>query len=418
MQKWRDPTCEIVSAIRKQRPMSRKLCLTCKGGRLLCGRPSCPLLSKISMQNPFEGKLKESMFGPSPSIFVGWSGYPRVSLGPMTALEHGDAAVLDDPGKWYGLDFSDIIRLRSMLVRSKAKQGVKEKTTLVEKAQELALSVKPVDTEVLFHSRPKYSLSFSPVSQPMGPSGALKNLDIAENPKIPRKVDALVSDEVTASDAAFTLYKSGYDVYYLTRVLSSGAMGFEERKKLVPTRWSITAVDDIIGKRLAEEVKNYPEIDNYTVYHNTYLENHFEILLIPIKWEYEQFEAWAPDTLWTMAYSDYAINQESERYRGRRDYALKEGGGYYAGRIGVLEGLAGLRRQACAIVFREIYEGYVMPVGVWEVRENVRKAFENPPRRFDTLKGALEDIRTRLKIPMEEYMKRSEILKQRRIDEF
>ena len=418
MQKWRDPACEIVSAIHEQRPMSRKLCLTCKGGRLLCGRPSCPLLSKISVQSPIESKLKESMFGPSPSIFVGWSGYPHVSVGPMTSVEHGDAALLDDPGRWYGLDFSEIIRFRSMLVRSKARQGVRERTTLVEKAQELALSVKPVDTEVLFHSRPKYSLSFSPISQPMGPSANLKDFDIAENPKIPRKVDSLVNDEVTASDAAFTLYKSGYDVYYLTRVLSSGAMGFEERKKLVPTRWSITAVDDIVGKRIINEIKNYPEISDYTVYHNTYLENHFEILLIPIQWEFEQFEAWAPDTLWTMAYKDYAINQESERYRGRRDYALKEGGGYYAGRIGVLEGLAKLRRQACAIIFREIYEGYVVPVGVWEVRENVRKAFENPPRKFDTLNAALADISTRLKVPMEEYVRRSEILSQRRIDEF
>lgn len=384
----------------------------------MCGRPSCPLLSKIKVQSPIEGKLKESMFGPSPSIFVGWNGYPQVTLGPMTSVGDDDAALMDDPGKWYGLDFSDIIRLRSMLVRSKAKQGVRERTALVEKAQELALSVKPVDTEVLFHSRPKYNLSFSPISQPMGPSGNLKDFDIAENPKIPRRVDALVSDELSASDVVFTLYKAGYDVYYLTGVLSSGAMGHDERKKLVPTRWSITAIDDIIGKRLADEIKDYPVVSDYTVYQNTYLENHFEILLIPLKWEFEQFEAWAPDTLWTMAYTDYAINQESEKYRGRGDYALKEGGGYYAGRIGVLEGLARLRRQACAVIFREIYEGYVMPVGVWEVRENVRKAFENPAKRFNTLTGALSDISTRLKIPMKEYVKRSETLGQRRINEY
>jgi hypothetical protein len=384
----------------------------------MCGRPSCPLLSKINVQNPLKGKLKESMFGPSPSIFVGWGGYPQVALGPMTSMEPSDAALMDDPGSWYGLDFSDIIRLRSMLVRSKSKQGVRERTTLVEKAQELAMSTKPVDTEVLFQSRPKYGMSFSPISQPMGPSADLKDLDIAENPKIPKKVDSLVSDEVTASDASFELYKSGYDVYYLTGVLSSGAMGHEERKKLVPTRWSITAVDDIIGKQLIEEIKDYPEIPEYTVYHNTYLENHFEILLIPVKWEFEMFEAWAPDTLWTMAYTGYAINQESERYRGRRDYALKEGGGYYAGRIGVLEGLKKLKRQACAIIFREIYEGYVVPVGVWEVRENVRKAFENPARKFDTLQSALSDINTRLKVPMNEYVKRSLILTQRRIDEY
>ncbi|MEE8400715.1 MAG: Nre family DNA repair protein [Candidatus Hydrothermarchaeaceae archaeon] len=418
MKKLQDPKCEIVNAIRKQRPMSRKLCLTCKGGRLLCGRPSCPLLSKINIQSPFEGKLKESVFGPSPSIFVGWNGYPQVSIGPMTSLEPEDAALLDDPGRWYGLDFSDIIRFRSMLVRSKSRQSVREKTALVEKAQEIALSVNPVDTEVLFYSRPKYSISFSPISQPMGPSANLKDLDITENPKIPRKVDALVSDELSASDSSNALYKSGYDVYYLSGVLSSGALGLDERKKLVPTRWSITAVDDIIGKGLIEKIKNYSEISEHRVYSNTYLENHFEILLIPIQWEFEQFEAWAPDTLWTMAYSDYAINQESERYRGRRDYALKEGGGYYAGRLGVLEGLERLRRQACAIIFREIYEGYIVPVGVWEVRENVRQAFKNPPRKFDTLNEALTDIGTRLKIPVEEYLRRSEILSQRRIDEY
>ncbi len=418
MQKWSDPKCEIVKAIHEQRPMSRKLCLTCKGGRLMCGKPSCPLLSKINVQNPIEGKLKESMFAPSPSIFVGWGDYPQVALGPMTSIEPQDAALMDDPGSWYGLDFADIIRLRSMLIRSKSKQGVRERTTLVEMAQELAMSTKPVDTEVTFHKRPKYNLSFSPISQPMGPSANLKDLDIAENPKIPKKVDSLANDEVTASDASFELYTSGYDVYYLTGVLSSGALGHDERKKLVPTRWSITAVDDIIGKQIIGEIKDYPEIADYTVYHNTYLENHFEILLIPVKWEFEMFEAWAPDTLWTMAYSGYAINQESERYRGRRDYATKEGGGYYAGRIGVLEGLRKLRRQATAIIFREIYEGYVVPVGVWEVRENVRKAFENPPGKFDTLQGALADIGTRMKVPMNEYIKRSLILTQRRIDEY
>jgi hypothetical protein len=418
MQKWRDQACEIVKAIHEQRPMSRKLCLTCKGGRLLCGRPSCPLLSKINVQAPFEGKLKESMFGPSPSIFVGWGGYPNVALGPMTSMDPSDAALMDDPGNWYGLDFADIIRLRSLLVRSKHKTGVRDRTTLVEKAQELAMSVKPTDTEVMFHKRPKYGLSFSPVSQPMGPTASLKELDIAENPKIPRKVDSLASDEVTATDASFELYKSGYDVYYLTGVLSSGALGFEERKKLVPTRWSITAVDDIIGKQIINEIKDYPEVTDYTVYSNTYLENHFEILLIPVKWEFEMFEAWAPDTLWTMAYDGYAINQESERYRGRKNYATKEGGGYYAGRVGVLEGLKKLKRQATAIIFREIYEGYVVPVGVWEVRENVRKAFENPPRKFDTLNAALADIGTRMKVPMNEYIKRSLILTQRRIDEY
>ncbi|MFN3528143.1 MAG: hypothetical protein ACK4YO_03480, partial [Candidatus Altarchaeaceae archaeon] len=74
--------------------------------------------------------------------------------------------------------------------------------------------------------------------------------------------------------------------------------------------------------------------------------NHFEILLIPGNWEFEQFEAWAPDTLWTIGNESYAINLEAEYYKGRNDYAIKEGGGYYASRLAVLEYLKKIKRQA------------------------------------------------------------------------
>jgi hypothetical protein len=77
-----------------------------------------------------------------------------------------------------------------------------------------------------------------------------------------------------------------------------------------------------------------------------------------------------------------------------------------------------MRRQARVVIFREIYDSYIMPVGVWEVRENVRKAMENPPRKFSTLKEALLDINTRLRIPVRKYVEKSEILRQRRIGDF
>ena len=412
------PSCEIVRAILKLRPMSRELCLACKGGRLLCGRPSCPLLARIKIRSPIERKLKENLFGPSPSIFVGWKGYPNVFVGPLTSVSEENPELYDDPSRWYGLDFDEIIRMRSLLVRSKVRHHVTERSRIVEQAQEVALSVNAPDTEVQFERRPSYGISFSPLTQPLGPTAPLKKLTLAENPKIPKKVDALAGDEVSAGFAATTLYREGYDVYYLTRVLSSGALGYEERRRLVPTRWSITAVDDLLGKALMREIHNYPVINEYRVYHNTYLDNHFEILLMPRKWEYEQFEAWAPNTLWTLALDKPAINVEHEGYHGRSSYAEQEGGGYYAARFAVLEALAKMRRQAGVVVFREIYEGYIMPVGVWEVRENVRQAFRNPYERFSTLGEALESISRRLKIPLREYLKRSTILRQSRLEDF
>ncbi len=417
-QTWEKPRCEIVKAMKEAAPMSRELCLICKGGRLLCGRDSCPLLQKINIQDPIEERLSQDMFGPAPSIFVGWKAYPNVFVGPMTALDSKKAALLDDPSKWYGMGFDEIIEMRSLLVRSKKQQNVRDRGTFVEKSQEIALSVKPVDIETSFVKRPTYNISFSAVSQPMGPTGIIRDFKLADNPKIPRKVDSLVSDDIRAVDAAMELFKKDYDVYYLTSILSSGALGKQEGKRLVPTRWSITAVDDMIAKELMKEIRLFPELSQFLVYENTYLENHFEVLFMPGRWEFEQFETWAPNTLWTMSYDKPVIQEEHEGFEGRTTYAMKEGGGYYAGRIAVTETLHRMKKQARVIIFREIYEGYIMPVGVWEVRENVRKALEKKPHRFGSLSDALTDIRTRLRIPIEEYVKNSEVLKQRKINEY
>lgn len=384
----------------------------------MCGLTSCPLLRKIHIQTPIKEKLAEDFFGPSPSIFVGRYGYPDVFIGPMTSMEPEEASLLDNPQKWYGSDIDDIVRMRSLLVRSKRRQGIRDRTRYVENSRELALSVKPTDIEVLFKGKPSYRVSFSPVTQPMGPSGIVERFRITENPTIPRRVDSIVSDELKAGDAVLQLHRRNFDVYYLTNVLSSGALGVQENRKLVPTRWSITAVDDIIAKGLMDEIRGFPELNEFLVYENTYLENHFEVLMIPGRWEFEQFEAWAPKTLWTMAYDRPVIQEEYEGFKGRTRYADKEGGGYYAGRIAVTEKLYGMRRQARVVIFREIYEGYTIPVGVWEVRENVRHALEKKPRRFQTLKEALEDIKSRLRIPLQEYMSRSEILRQRKIVDY
>jgi len=411
-----DARCEIVKAMQSAKRMGNDLCLMCKSSRLLCGRSSCPLLDRVRVKQPIEKKLSKDMFGPSPtSIFVGHRGYPHVFIGPMASLEPEKAALMDDPTKWYGRDFNEIIGMRSSLVRSKRVQDIKSRSKVVLDTQELAMASRPADVEVNFIKRPTYNLSFSVVSQPMGPTGQLDKFKITENTKIPRKTDSLANDEVLASDASFELFNSGFDVYYLTKVLSSGVLGMDENKKLVPTRWSITAVDDTISKKLLESIREYPSVNEFRVYSNTYLDNHFEILVMPGSWEFEQFEAWAPETLWTLNRQKPVIQVESEHYKGRSDYAMKEGGGYYAARLAVTEFLERIRRQARVVVFREIYEGYVMPVGVWEVRENVRHALMNKPRIFDTKKDALGHISKKLLIPMSEYMPKSEILMQQRL---
>jgi hypothetical protein len=308
--------------------------------------------------------------------------------------------------------------MRSLLVRGKQKRPITDRSGFVDKLQELALSVKPVDVETHFKKAPEFTMSFSPVHQPMGAVGDLKRFKLTENPLIPRRVDYVVGDDLSSTEQAVRLFDSKFDVYYLANILSSGVLGSERRGKMVPTRWSITAVDDVLGKELIGRLRNFPDVKDIMVYENTYLDNHFEILLIPGGWNFELFEAWSPNTLWTKGESQHNVVVEHELHKGRKDYAYNEGGGYYAGRFAVAEGLYNMRRQARCVVFREIYESYVVPVGVWEVRENVRYAMNKPPKRFNTVNEALEDIGTRLTLPINRYLAKSTILRQRRITDY
>jgi len=53
-----------------------------------------------------------------------------------------------------------------------------------------------------------------------------------------------------------------------------------------------------------------------------------------------------------------------------------------------------------------------MPIGVWQVRENVRNAMRQKPFQFKTLPEALQHISTRFEIPLDRWIRQSELLKQ------
>lgn len=395
---------------------SARLCIICKGSRALCGHTNCPLLARIDAK-PKEN-IGEEFFGPSPSIFVGRIGYPNVFVGPLGALAAEELHVLDNPPSWFGRNYEDIIAFRSLLLRGKQKQNVFFRGRYVAEMQALAMAERPTDIEMRFDGKPVFKFSFSDIMQPMGPSVTLNKLTIAENPKIHGSVEKIVNDELTATEASYELYKKGSDVYRISNIISSGLLGMHVRRKLVPTRYSITAIDDIICKQMLKDVREYPQLDCFLVYSSQFLDNHFEILLTPGNWEYEDFEAWAPGSFWSKYLKKAEIISEYEPFRGRTDYADKEGGGYYAARIAVVEALHRMRKQARVIVFREIYEGYTIPLGVWQVRENVRNAMNQKPMRFTTMKEALAHISAKLRLPVNEYAKQSNILRQKRLEDF
>ena len=409
-----------------------KLCDNCRRQ----GRVWCPHNAALEIRARMQGQLKQEMFGPTPPhVFVGHNFYPNVYWGPMVSSQ----PVVDDPSSMYGMTLERIIESRAAMVRGMKRSGIKEGGRLLEEAQEAVMSIKPVDAEARFSRPPVFSLELDDITHPMGASAPIEKFKVTDNPIVPKRVDELHEEGVLANAALRELLLEGFDVHYLSKLLTAGILGKEENRKLVPTKWAITATDDMAAKRFMESVRDCRELETPLVYSNSYLDNHFEILLLPGNWEYEQFETALTKELEEIqkkrlgrnalryssaAWADWKydgrinISEEHEPFGGRGSYAEKQGGGYYAARFGVAEALFHMKRQARAIVFREIGTGYDIPVGVWEVRENVRHAFLNEPEKFASREDALSYLSEKLAVPIKEYMKRSKILLQRRLNEF
>ncbi|MBL7159956.1 MAG: hypothetical protein ISS95_00155 [Candidatus Aenigmarchaeota archaeon] len=391
------------------------LCIRCKGSRLLCGNKTCPLLSKFYLKTQVQPKLKENFYGPSSDIFVGHKGYPSVFIGPLGNLSSQSLS----GSQLFSLPYEKIIQSQSLVLRSKLKQSIFSRESFIQDNQLLAISKKPADIEMNFQRKPNFQFSFSSITQPIGISAQLKKLRITENVKVERKVEYIINDDLKSVDSCWKLFNNKQDVYKISNILSSGALGLEKNKKrLVPTRWSITAIDDLIGKQLISQIKTYPSINEYLVFSSSSLGNHFHILLTPGSWEFENFEAWAPGSFWAQKQKNFWISEEYEPYSGRKTYAKEQVGGYYAARLAILEYLSKIKKQARVIDFREISEEYIIPVGVWQVRENVRNAFKNPPHKFPTLKEALDHIGSNIRLPINEYIKKSKLLQQKRVFDF
>ncbi|MDH7563834.1 MAG: Nre family DNA repair protein [Candidatus Bathyarchaeota archaeon] len=359
-----------------------------------------------------------------PSVFIGRIGYPKVYAGPLVPPVQEDTSIYDLPEYWFGKPMDEIVRFRSMLIRGKHAVHVnrfREAGKIIDKTCELGLAIRPVDIELLLKKKPRGSILLDDEVQPFGPSAPIRDLRLGNTRWDSHVEKAYYDTDLKAVQAVLELHTKGVMVTKIQRAFSVGAFGLEANRRLVPTRWSITAVDDIISKALVQKVKTYPEINEYRVYESRYLDNIFEILMIPQAWSYEAMEAWYPGTVWNPTGKTTVIFSDWESHEGRTTYA-EIGGCYYAARLAVCDQLVKEQRQATVCVLREAHPGYIMPVGVWQVRENVRNAMRQKPYRFSTLEQALRWIGTRFTIPLSIWISKSALLKnalfQKRITDY
>jgi len=218
----------------------------------------------------------------------------------------------------------------------------------------------------------------------------LKKAKITSNVKIDKKVDRVINDEIKASEGINMLYKNNFSEYTLSKILSVGVLGLKKNKRLVPTRWSITATDDTIAKKLLEQVRDYKWIEDYELFFGEFMGNQYIIMLFPNVFSFELFELYFPGSSWNPS-TEIKASTDSEGYYGRKNYASNTAGGYYATRLPILEYLNKIKRQASVIVIRLETPSYWASLGVWIVRESVRKALNKLGMKFDSLNELVDN---------------------------
>jgi hypothetical protein len=410
----------------KPNKTDRVRCILCRGVKLLCGKNQCPVIVKNYSKMRTESLINTTKLdGASPpSVFIGRVGYPKISIGPMVPPVHGDTSFMDTPELWGEIDIDQLVDFRTNLVRGKFPvmvTDVENSNKIVEFTRELAMATKSSEVEVEFSKIPSGNIALNDIEQPHGPSAPIVKFDM-DNIKVDQRIEKAYFDiDLKAREAVVDLFHSGVMVSQLQKAFSVGAFGIEDNRRFVPTRWSITAVDSTLGENLMKYTKEFPWLNEFHVYVNNHLDNRWAVLMIPSQWSYELIEAWYPNTTWNPDGAGISIMGSSEGYNGRTTYA-EIGGCYYAARLAVNEKLNSARRQAAVVILREAHPGYIMPVGVWNVRENVRKALRNQPQKFNTIKSAFEYISGIMSIPIRKWIESSRVLKdhlfQSKLDSF
>jgi hypothetical protein len=376
-----------------------------------CGNPNCAICNKAYSRLKIQNKIiKKDFESEAVAPFVGRFNYPNINVGILAPPNEDENSWLYDAPKYWAVhnfQIPKIIDFRSSLINSSFKADIRQRNKFLELSQETAMASDPTDIEINLQEKPSFRLNVDNFAAPTGPNAKLKHAKLTSNPKIHTKVQKVYYDtDLKANDAIIYLYKNRFDENFLSRILSVGNVGVGKNRKLVPTRWSITATDDLLGKHLTNEIKKYNET-NYTAFFSSYLGNYYLILCFPEVWSYELFEMHVsnPNNFMT----DY------EPYEGRKYYAEETAGGYYTVRLAILEKLNEIKKQSSILALRFITGDYTLPLGVWVTRESARKAMSAKPIHFSSkelmLEYAKKLVKKKFNFDLDNILKKSVLLR-------
>lgn len=348
-----------------------------------------------------------------PSIFVGQKGYPKVSIGPLVPPIHGNTSILDNPEAWTNKTLEQIVNYRMNLIRGIMSLNVNcLSNRYVESLQEISMSTIPVESTLDLEKKPLSTSNIFSSSEDINmpsmltaPVSDFKSFEVKADPNIQK---IYYDNDMRSIDAMVELYHEGIPISQISKILSVGMMGRKKSRKLVPTRWSISATDQGISDNLINKIKDFPSLDIFKVFRYSHLANRYSVILCPSnEWSFQMVECWFDSSGGIAQGSDY------EGSNGIKHYP-QIAGAYFAGRLAIAEYLQKTRKVAAALILREIFPMYVLPVGVWQIREGVRMAMKMKYEKFYDFESALRFVSASSSVSKGEWLQNIKLLKEKK----
>jgi len=344
-------------------------------------------------------ELKKQVYS-KPFNLVYESNYPSLIIGPGIYNNINDAKS-NNPKDWITQKTTNIEQNRIKQVfayKNYSKNQAKTPNKDILEIQHLIKSEKETELEINILNK-KINIS-DKISGINNKGMILNKIKIVDNIKVSKPIDKITNDtQLKSKDAIIEFYDKTKDPYKIEQLLSMGLLGLKKDRIFVPTRWSITCIDDTLGKNIFPKIENNPIIDKFKMHKLEFYDNTFYVIFMPYSWGFEMVEYKNQELISI----DFEINKP------KKEYAYQVTGAYYAARLMVLDYLEKIQKCARVIVLRDIKPTYNSK-GVWVIREAVKEALKKEEKLFDDLNDLIKFINLDLKLSW--ILKKSEILKQ------
>lgn len=312
-------------------------------------------------------KPTKEIDGYGSSAIVGERNYPQLKV-YNSSNEDKKSSFLNS-NKIVKQSYSKIIKYKARNILGNTNNIYVKKTNdkVLTQIQDIYKAKKEVEFTSKFESELKFNKPIvNKLSGVLGTKNELLNIELNENAKTSKQVEKYSADDIKSKEAVINLYEKGVNESQIINLLTLGNFGLALNRKIVPTRWAITAYDKAIENHLYSKIINYKLIDSYELYFKKDKGNSFLIILLPDTYSAENYEFMSNN--WQA--SDY-VGVDNQLKKKEPSTA----GGLFATKLAINEYLFKRKKQAQYICIRFI-DNYEVPLGVIFVRETVRETMK------------------------------------------